>query len=75
LIKCIAGAAAQGSGPDLTNTLSVMCDALWPDPNVRYVLAYMGYELKEAKVSAAYDRSPEGLLDEKSPPQEIVAGH
>jgi hypothetical protein len=75
LIKCIAGAAAQGSGPDLTNTLSVMCDALWPDPNVRYVLAYMGYELKEAKVSAAYDRSPEGLLDEKSPPQEIVARH
>jgi hypothetical protein len=75
LIKCIAGAAAQGSGPDLTNTLSVMCDALWPDPNVRYVLAYMGYQLKEAKVSAAYDRSPEGVLAEKSPMQEIVAGH
>jgi hypothetical protein len=30
---------------DLTNNLYVMCDALWPDPNIQYVLWYLGYDL------------------------------
>ncbi len=73
-IKCIAGAAAQGNSPDLTNTLYVMCDALWPDPNVRYVLAYMGYDLKEAEVSAASHSAPRrGPSSEEEPSSASVA--
>ena len=61
LITRIAGAAkhqaaagGQVAPPDLTNRLYVMCDALWPDPNIRNVLAFMGYELRPEPPSDIY---------------------
>ena len=39
--------AVDAQPPDLTDTLVVICDSLWPDPNMRYVLSFMGYRLPE----------------------------
>jgi hypothetical protein len=32
-----------------------MCDALWPDPNMRYVLGFNGYELCTPARSTSVD--------------------
>jgi len=67
--KTDTAAVVPAEASDLTDTLYVMCDALWPDPNIRYVLSYMGYELQEANAP----RSPARVREVESDVATAVA--
>jgi ElaB/YqjD/DUF883 family membrane-anchored ribosome-binding protein len=75
LVARVANAAQMAKDPpnpqDFGEAIRVICDALWPDPNIRYVLWYLGYELE--RPASQLTPAPANADANIAPPAEVTA--